>query len=317
VLRLADHWVWDSWSITEEDGTHHLYFLKAPRRLQVPLRRHSHAFVGHAVSRDWRSWSLLPDALRPSQGPGWDDLAIWTGSVVRGPHAFHMFYTGTSREHGISVQRIGRADSTDLVHWERFGENPLVTADPRWYESVDGRTAWEQTWRDPWVQADPSGAGWHMFLTARVPGEGPGRGVVGHAVSPDLDQWEVLPPRSAPGPFDHPEVVQPTIVDGGHALLMSCADTGINPAHHPSGSSGGIYLLPGAGPLGPWDADRWRRVDHPSLYAARVIDDHGEPALLGFRDLEGGHFVGEIADPLPLRLEEQDPPVTTRAPTPR
>jgi len=303
VLRLAGHWVWDSWSFTETDGLHHLYFLKAPRSLGVPLLRHSHAFVGHAVSRDWRSWSERPDALLPSRGPSWDDLSVWTGSVIRGPRMFHMFYTGTSREQGISVQRIGRADSTDLIHWERFGERPLVTADPRWYASVDGRTGWEQTWRDPWVQADPDGHGWHMFLTARVPGEGPGRGVVGHAVSPDLDHWEVLPPRSNNGPFDHLEVVQPTVVEGRHELLMSCAITAITPGHHPASSPGGVYLIPGDGPLGPWDVTAWRRIDHPSLYAPRVVDDDGELALLGFRDIENGAFIGEIADPVTLRVE--------------
>ncbi|MGB7449542.1 MAG: glycosyl hydrolase family 32 [Ornithinimicrobium sp.] len=302
MLTLQRHWVWDSWSFTEPDGTHHLYFLKAPRALRNPVLRHSHSVIGHAVSHDWRSWTELPDALLPSAGPGWDDLTVWTGSVIQGPRRFHLFYTGTSREQGISVQRIGRADSSDLIHWERFGELPLVTADPRWYEGVDGRTAWEQTWRDPWVQAAPDGKGWHMFLTARVPGDGPGRGVVGHAVSSDLDHWDVLPPRSEAGPFDHLEVVQPTLIDGQHGLLMSCDVSALHPGHHPVESPGGVYLLPGDGPLGPWDADAWRRIDHPWLYAPRLVDDNGEPALLGFRNIENERFVGEIADPVRVRL---------------
>lgn len=47
-----------------------------------------------------------------------------------------------------------------------------------------------------------------------------------------------------------------------------------------------------------------RRVAHPSLYAARLIDDHGTPALLGFRDTGDGTFIGEIPDPIPVALDD-------------
>ena len=48
---------------------------------------------------------------------------------------------------------------------------------------------------------------------------------------------------------------------------------------------------------------------HPSLFAARVIDDGGSPALLGFRDVENGTFIGEIPDPVPLALDGAPRPV--------
>ena len=78
------------------------------------------------------------------------------------------------------------ATSTDLVTWTRDPTNPLLRADPRWYE-VLGEGWPGENWRDPWVYRDPGGAGWHMFLTARArTGPEDGRGVVGAAWSPDL-----------------------------------------------------------------------------------------------------------------------------------
>jgi len=50
--------------------------------------------------------------------------------------------------------------------------------------------------------------------------------------------------------------------------------------------------------------ERATRGTHPSLYAAHLIDDDGTPALLGFRDIEAGRFIGEIADPVPVVLED-------------
>jgi beta-fructofuranosidase len=113
MLTLSDFWVWDSWSVTHE-GQHHLFFLKAPKSLGDPDKRHFHPTVGHAVSADFRTWRILPDALRPADGPAWDDYTTWTGSIVRGPSGrWHMFYTGTSRGEQGLVQRVGRADSDD------------------------------------------------------------------------------------------------------------------------------------------------------------------------------------------------------------
>ena len=50
----------------------------------------------------------------------------------------------------------------------------------------------------PWlVRSHPDGDGWHMLVTATArDGEVGGRGVLGHAWSPDLLTWRVLPPLS-------------------------------------------------------------------------------------------------------------------------
>ncbi|MGY3520991.1 glycoside hydrolase family 68 protein [Micromonospora sp. PTRAS2] len=305
MLRLPDHWVWDSWYVQDDDGRWHVFFLRASRALHDPERRHHRASIGHAVSTDLRSWTLLPDALVPADAPAWDDLATWTGCTVRGPDGrWHLFYTGVGRAEGGLVQRVGLAVSDDLTTWHRHGDGPLVEADPTWYELLD-RDAWyEQAWRDPWVFADPDGDGWHMLVTARA-NRGPagGRGVIGHATSPDLVTWTVRPPLSAPAGFGHLEVPQVAVVDG-RPLLLFCT----NAVADPRLRDHRIWVADAPGVRGPWDVAAARPVPHPHLYAPRLVPDGDRGwALIGFLDRVDGAFVGELTDPVPFRLPQADP----------
>ncbi|HMR13104.1 MAG TPA: glycoside hydrolase family 68 protein [Arachnia sp.] len=308
TLRLAEKWVWDSWPFTDGQGSHHLFFLQADRSLGDPELRHWNPSIGHAVSADYREWTVLPTALAPRETPGWDDLTTWTGSVVQGPSGrYHLFYTGASRADDGLVQRIGRADSDDLVHWERFGEGPLLEADPRWYERYDG--SWhDEAFRDPWVFPDPDGDGWHMFITARAKDGGDlfSRGVLGHAWSADLDSWEVRPPLSLPDRFGQMEVPQYVELDGAPHLVFCCGSGQYDPARMPADVPSGVWMMPSkGGALGPWDVAAARRVSHDSLYAARaIVDIDGRSRLLGFSDTVDGGFVGEILDPVDIRLDE-------------
>jgi len=295
MLRLPDHWVWDSWYTRDDDGAWHVFFLRASRALLDPERRHHRATVGHAVSTDLRSWRLLPDALVAADPPGWDDLAIWTGCTLRGPgDRWYMFYTGVSRAERGLVQRIGLATSDDLVTWQRHGDKPLVEADPVWYELLDPTAWYEQAWRDPWVFPDPTGDGWHMVVTARANlGPAAGRGVIGHATSPDLLHWTVQPPVSAPAGFGHLEVPQVAVVDG-QPILLFCTNAGQ--------SEHRIWVAPGPDVAGPWDVGGARPYADPHLYAPRLVTDvDGQWSVIGFLDRVDGAFVGELSDPLPVR----------------
>lgn len=303
MLRLEDHWVWDSWPAFDGER-HHLFFLRASRALLDPDRRHQRASVGHVRSVDLEHWELMPDALVPADAPAWDDQATWTGSVVQAPDGtWRMFYTGVSRAERGLVQRVGVARSDDLVTWHRQ-PGPLLEADPRWYEKYDGVHWFDEAWRDPWVLADPGGDGWHMLLTARVPdGDPAGRSVIGHATSPDLENWEVRPPLTAPAGWGQMEVPQVAVVDGLPVLVFCCWDDKLAERRRATWQGGGMWVVPGESLLGPWDLDRATTFDHPSLYAARLVErlpGSGDWVLIGFRDTEDGRFVGEITDPLPV-----------------
>ena len=301
MLRLPDHWVWDSWPVRGDDGKHHLFFLRASRALIDPTRRHWRASIGHARSADLVEWELLSDALVVSDEPAWDDGATWTGSVVKADDGiWRLFYTGVSRAEDWLVQRIGVAESDDLLTWRRRSPGPVTEADPRWYEKLESDEWFDEAWRDPWVFRGDD-ALWHMLVTARSSsGDPAARAVIGHAVSKDLNAWEMQPPLTDPAGWGQMEVPQTVVVDGMPFLLFCCWDEHQIETRRKN-ATGGMWYVPGESLLGPWDMDAAGTLAHPSLYAARLVERKLDDwVILGFSDRVDGAFCGEILDPIPV-----------------
>ena len=306
AFRLEDEWVWDSW-FADDGHEFHLFYLHAPRSLGEQSLRHGNARIGHAVSKNLREWRVLPEALTPGPEGAWDDVATWTGSVIRHDGRWWMLYTGASSAEKGLIQRLGVATSPDMVTWAKHQANPVNEADPRWYAQLDLDAWYDQAWRDPWVLADPEGDGFHALVCGRVPGGAPAdaRGVIGHAWSPDLVHWECRPPLSEPGEFGHMEVPQVEIVDGTPVLLFSTArvHTGVarkaRLPHEPTGT----FVAIGESLLGPWDIATARAIPVKDLYSGRLIRDRaGEWQVIGFIDgSERDEFTGELTDPVPFR----------------
>jgi beta-fructofuranosidase len=310
MLRLSDSWVWDFW-LADTGEEYHLFFLRASRALGDPHRRHGRASVGHAVSTDLQAWTLLPDALVHSDGPAFDDMATWTGSVLRAPDGtWRMFYTGLTRSEGGQIQRIGSATSSDLTTWTPDPGMTPLSADARWYEKLGGSSWQGEAWRDPWVFADPGGDGWHMLVTARaVTGDDDDRGVIGHATSPDLQHWTAREPLSRPGAgFGQLEVLQVAEVEGHPVVLFSCLHGELSAASRERWASGGVWALPVDSVVGPFDPSGARLLTDHRLYVGRLVRDRaGRSVLLAFHhDDAHGDFVGEISDPMPVQWQVPD-----------
>lgn len=301
MLRLPDVWTWDFW--TADDGERfHLFFLKASRALLDPDRRHWRASVGHAVSMDLREWEVVEDALVADDGPSFDDLATWTGSVVqRDDGRWLMFYTGVERASEGRVQRISVAESEDLIAWHR-ANSPVLEADSRWYEKEANAQWREEAWRDPWVFRHDGK--WHMLITARAQtGEGDQRGVVGYATSEDLSSWTAQPPLSDPGAgFGHLEVLQVAEVDGRHVLVFSCLAADLSSERREAGEKGGVWAVNIDSPIERFNISEAYRLTGEELYAGRLVQDRdGRWHLLAFHhDGPGGRFVGGLSDPMPV-----------------
>jgi sucrose-6-phosphate hydrolase SacC (GH32 family) len=315
MLQLTDSWVWDFW-LADDGDRYHLFFLFAARSLEDERRRHGQAAIGHATSDDLRNWVHVGDVVVASEAPAFDDVATWTGSVVRGGDGrWWLFYTGVTMVDGKFLQTIGAATSSDLDVWEKQPASPLVTADSRWYERLGGGIWHEEAWRDPWVLADPEGDGWHMLITARA-NQGPhdDRGVIGHAHSPDLRRWEVGPPLSKPGSgFGHIECPQLASVDGQLVLVFSCLDPQFSAARRATGATGGTFYVPTGSPTGPFDIASARPLTNDAYYCGRLVNDRsGQPVLLAFHYYDQSRqFRGELADPMPVRWENGELRVTT------
>jgi beta-fructofuranosidase len=309
TFRLPEAWVWDFWLV--DDGTeYHLFFLYASRALHDPDARHLRASVGHAVSPDLSNWTRVTDALVHGDAPAFDDVATWTGSVVRHPDGrWFMFYTGTSMPGGQNLQSIGYATSDDLMTWTKNPKNPVLGADSRWHHRLsDG--GWDsEACRDPWVFADAGGDGWTMLFTTRAPaGDEPGRGIVGRAHSRDLEHWEGLPPVTSPGHgFEQLEVVQTFELDGQCFLTFSCLAPELAGARRTTSGTGGIWIAPGKSLSGPFDLEAAEPITDDSLYVGRFIVDRESRRLvfLAFRhSAADGSFIGDIIDPIPVSVVE-------------
>lgn len=309
TLRLDDRWIWDFW-LARDGADHHVFFLQADRSLGDPDLRHWNVSIGHAVSQDLSRWETLPDALQPGRPGAWDDYTTWTGSVVRDDDRWHLLYTGATRSERGLVQRIGLATSDDLVHWDRHPENPVITADPTWYELLDLEAWHDQAWRDPWVLRHPETGDFHALITARARSGPPdGRGVIGHARSRDLAHWEVLPPLTEPGEFGQLEVPQLVALDGRWFLLFS-TDAATHSTERRertrTPAETGTYALVSDAPLGPFHSasDEALVTGGDTLYAGKIAmrgDD--DPVFLAFRAKDArGMFVGELIDPLPIAV---------------
>ena len=318
MLRLDDAWIWDSWSY--DDGTrYHLYYLWAPRQPH-PNQRHDKARIGHAVSADLTTWEDLGETFGPAGTGAFDDLATWTGSVVRADDGtYRLFYTAISTAgHGLRDQRLGMATSTDLHSWTDRSRAPIAGPDPRWYKTLadypDVTTTGpasdtaSETWRDPYAVPDPAGHGWHLLVTARsIAAPRNDDGVVGHLYSPDLENWTVLPPLSSPGAgFGQLEVLQTREIDGRWVLVFTCHPQEMTPERVAQDGEYCTWSVPCDGPLGPFDIQVARPFTaDPTLFAAPLMQQRdGTWVLIGFHNLEdqGGESF-EICDPIPVTLD--------------
>ena len=312
TLRLPDKWVWDFW-LARSDGEHHIFYLQAPRSLESPPRRHHHASIGHAVSRDLATWRVLPDALHPGPAGSWDDLATWTGSTIEHDGRWHMLYTGINRSEGGLVQRIGLAVSDDLLHWEKHPGNPVLEADARWYDLLDEARWRDQSWRDPWLFRHPEEASFHCLMTARSPlGRPDAAGVVAHARSVDLVDWEVLPPLTVPGDFAQVEAPQLVRVDERFDILVSCQaeDHSSERIERLGAGRTGTFVYSAANLLGPYTPAQSPIADPAgplgALYAGKLVESGGgDLCFMAFRGDGDRDFVGELTDPLPVNLDPE------------
>jgi beta-fructofuranosidase len=315
TLRLEDKWIWDFW-FAVEDGDYHIFYLQASRALVNADMRHWNVSIGHAVSRNLRQWRILPDALYPSdpriEPEPFDTHTTWTGSIIRHDNLWYMFYTGGKRSENGLIQRVGLATSRDLMTWHKHPNNPLIEADPRWYEKRNSSQWRDESWRDPFIFRLDDGL-YHALICARA-NDGPadGRGVIAHAQSANLLEWEVLSPVMSPGDFSQMEVPQISEVGGRYYLLFCTSKADFSAARlarigQPAVT--GTHYLVANRPHGPYHylTDEFLAGDIlGSHYAGKLIQDAtGQWLFVAFRNLaEDGSFVGEIIDPIPVQVAQ-------------
>jgi beta-fructofuranosidase len=312
VYQPAEHLLWDAWFAFDGER-HHAYYLQAPKTLADPEQRHGLAELGHAVSRDLRSWEERPTAFRRAPAPAWDDRAVWSGSVLVLDRVAHLFYTATSLAEGGVVQRIGHAVSANFDTFVRTRPVPTLELDARWYE-WEGGPYGHVHWRDPFAIVD--GGRLHLFLTARAPaGTWDERGVIALATSDDWASWAVHPPVTEPGEFWMLEVPQILCRRGRWWLLASTAAD-----WHAQRRQDRLAGVPRHGGLVVYVADRLTGPYRPAsdafflgdeqgtYYTAKVIPTADGDRLVASRFYDdGGSFLGALSNPAPVSWYDDGP----------
>ncbi len=161
----------------EVAGVWHLYHIAGTPGLSCGLPGNE-VFFGHATTRDFQTWETH-EACFFIDVRGWDHGHVFAPYVISHWGKHWMFYTGVATD---NTQRIGVATSTDLFHWERVSDRPVIR--PEGYDWAFCPTKGGAACRDAHV-IEHNGK-FQMYYTAV---KADGNGCVARASSTDLMTW--------------------------------------------------------------------------------------------------------------------------------
>jgi beta-fructofuranosidase len=257
--------------------------------------------VGHAVSPDLFSWEELPPVLVCGAPGEFDGYSIYHMDAFVHEGRWVMPYTGLDKAGPGQQQAIGLATSADGIHWEKHPANPILRADPRWYEPAIPREATYQekdfgrlSFRDPFIVRNPAGPAFGMALVARDARQHPDvRGCVAWATSGDLVRWELQPPMYSPGRFHTVETPSILEANGRHYLIFMAHPAWGPPVltTDPYQNAGDFYAVSDHGAAGPWrpaaDEILVAAHDHLRMGAQRIIRaPDGQHYLYGWLNMK-------------------------------
>ncbi len=167
------YWMNDPNGLVQWQGIYHLFYQYNP---DSPL--HGNIHWGHTKSADLVHWADLPIALAPTPG-GPDEGGCWSGCFVDNQGTPTLVYSGNA--HGRQLPCLATSNDDDLVTWEKYPGNPVITAWPSAVNIVEFRD--HCVWKD--------GDDWYQLIGSGI------QGVGGTALlyrSSDLINWDYLHP---------------------------------------------------------------------------------------------------------------------------
>ncbi len=219
----------------------------------------------HRATADLVHWHHHPLAV-PLGAPGSvDQHGICTGSIFERDGVYHAFYaTRLKRPDGSVYEALCRAESRDLVHFQKSAENPLFGAPP----GLDPKNH-----RDPFVFRHPQTGQFHMLVTALQAAEDTGdtgeRGILAHYTSENLDQWQYQGPFLPLSDTPCPECPEHFFWNGWWYLLYS--------------QGAQMQYRVSRDPLGPWERAGSGTIEGPNLSVPRTALFHkGRRLAVGF-----------------------------------
>ncbi|MDO8563598.1 MAG: glycoside hydrolase family 68 protein [Nanoarchaeota archaeon] len=306
--------MWDSWFIKERN-TYHSFYLQCTRTENPEERHDNHVSIGHAFSDDLINWKETETALEPGEKGEWDDLALWTGSVIKKDNRHYMFYTGRQNKKGENqIQKIGMAFSDDLINWTKFAENPVLKADLRYYDMNNNLNGLgkKPIWRDPYVFKDSRLGKYFMTISARVRGaRREYNACIALAESEDLIEWKIHKPILSPGIYDEMETSQMVYCEGHYYLFfgVGCPENYSPDLANKIGVHTGLHCYYSKNLKGPYKPVNGNGIvldNALDIYDIRLIAKSGNSfSALGWlnNNPSSGNFLGVMSSPFDIYIK--------------
>ncbi|HEX2986318.1 MAG TPA: hypothetical protein VHO71_05825 [Caproiciproducens sp.] len=132
----------------------------------------------------------------------WDKGGLYKSCLIENDGSYYLFYNAKNTTYDKWMEQTGVAVSKDLMHWERYPENPVIKTTPQSWDSM--------FCSDPYVVFDRDK--WLMFYF----GFNGQRAQEGLAVSSDLLHWEKygepILTNGAPGEIDELFAHKPSVL---------------------------------------------------------------------------------------------------------
>jgi len=194
--------------LVQEGRTFHLFHIAGTPGVTCCLPGNE-VWFGHAITEDFLRWETLEPCLYITPGQ-WDGGHVFAPFVIKKDDLYYMFYTGCLPD---NTQRIGLALSSDLMHWEKYSNNPILR--PENYDWAFCPTIRGASCRDPHIF--PWGDEFHLYYTA-VTREG--KACVARASSNDLVHWNDCGPAYTYPNLTHCESSNVQELDGQFLLFF-------------------------------------------------------------------------------------------------
>lgn len=246
---------------------------------------------GLARSKDGLNWEEVGDIIMPDQN-GWDQ-SLWAGGISKQGERYVIYYGGVLQKERHSSWKMGKAYSTDLIHWEKDPKNPVLVFDQQNpYYSDEPKLAF----RDPFF-IEHNGKK-HIIFCAKDKSQPPGKqGCVGIAEETEPNKFKLLPPLFSPGKyFDGLECPALYLIMNKWYLIYGL-DTENAPDHH-------MRYAVSENFFGPFkEPNNNQLLPDGHHYIGRIISFRGRIVYYSwFRDFPKGMVRERLASPKEVKI---------------
>src|SRR3989338_2191256 len=137
VLKVGPTGSWDSYIAAQAsviyDGKNYFMWYSGNNASVI----NEHWKIGFATSIDGIKWDKYEQnpVLNPSLD-GWDNKAVYQPEVLKISNTkYYMWYTATSFSASSPRWKIGFAESSDGLNWNKFSGNPVIYPEQSWEKS--------------------------------------------------------------------------------------------------------------------------------------------------------------------------------------